>query len=121
MMLRTDRHNNPAAFTTAVAKQAGLRLHVDYSVGDAFPDNPKIHTARLLGDPVDLTLRVIDAVGYYTNAGTARWTYIAIPKFVWDTLSPHDRVRVVQFHYAHEGGTLMRIMLQQRVDSTPNV
>lgn len=108
MSARTDRHNNPAAITTDIAKQGGLVLGTDYEVGDPFTvgDNT-YHTARLLGDPIQLTIRVIDKIGYYTKSGGQRWTYIALPPFVWAALDPPTRKKVIGFHYAHEGGTEM--------------
>jgi hypothetical protein len=107
--MRTDDNNNPAAFTTDIAKQAGLILGQDYQTGTPFPP-PEDHlfTAHLLGDPVQLTIRVIDAVGYYTQSGSPRWAYISIPKFIWDSLTPPQKRDIVGFHYQHEGGTLMR-------------
>ncbi len=107
MNFRTDRNNNPAAFTTDIAAAAGLVLGKDYEVGDKFPDPSNLHTAKLLGDPIQLTIRVIDAIGYYTKAGAQRWTYIAMPKFVWDALEPPLKKRVIAFHYQHEGGTAL--------------
>lgn len=108
MSARTDRNNNPAAITTDIAKQAGLVLGTDYEIGDPFTvgDNT-YHTARLLGNPVALTIKVIDAIGYYTKSGGQRWTYIALPKFVWDSLTPELKKKVIGFHYQHEGGTEM--------------
>ncbi len=105
-MYRTDRHNNPAAFTTDIAKQAGLALNVDYVEGEPFAGG--FHTAKLLGDPIELTIRVINAVGYFTKAGGYRWTYIALPKFLWDSLDYKTRVKVIGYHYQREGGTAMK-------------
>ena|SRR5579871_6431262 len=110
--MRTDENNNPAAFTTAIAQQAGLVLGTDYVAGRPFPLSTPfgstLVTAKLLGDPVAITIRVIDAIGYYTKAGSPRWTYIALPKFVWDALTAEEKRNVIGFHYQHEGGTAMR-------------
>jgi hypothetical protein len=106
--MRTDDNRNPAAFTTDIAAQAGLVLGTDYIEGTPFPAPSNLVTAQLLGDPVDLTIRVIDAIGYYTKSGTQRWIYIAIPRFIWTTLSPTQKRDIVGFHYQHEGGTAMR-------------
>lgn len=106
--MRTDRNNNPAAFTTAIAAQAGLVKGTDYTDGDAFPAPSTLVTAKLLGDPVALTIRVIDQIGYYTQHGDPRWTYIAVPKFLWDELSPDQKRDIIGFHYLNEGGTAMR-------------
>ena len=104
---RTDRHRNPAAFTTAIAQQAGLVKGVDYSIGDAFADG-KFYTARLLGEPVTLTIRVIDVIGFYTQQGRLRWDYIGIPQELWTSLTDDQKRRVIGFMYQHEGGTEMR-------------
>ena len=106
MPTRADRNRNPAAITTDVAKDGGLVEGVDYQTGDPFTVGTRTYwTAHLLGDPVALTIRVIDTAGYYTTHGSERWTYIAMPKFVWDSLTPELKKRVIAFHYQHEGGT----------------
>ena len=107
-MTRADRHNNPAAITTDVAKQGGLVEGTDYVAGDPFPAPSTLVTAKLLGDPIQLTIRVIDKIGYYTKAGTPRWTYVSMPQFVWDTLEPPVKKKVIAFHYQHEVGTELK-------------
>jgi len=107
MKHRTDRHNNPTAFTTDIAHQAGLKLGKDYEEGDSFGDG-RYHTARLLGDPLETTIRVIDTIGFYTSKGLKRWDYIAMPDFVWGGLTYYVRRRVIGFMYQHEGGTELR-------------
>lgn len=109
-MFRTDANNNPAAFTTDIAKQAGLKLGIDYEEGDPFPSpsTSKLITARLLGDPVAITIRVIDVIGYYTQAGNPRWIYIALPKYLWRSMTLDQKRDIIGFHYMHEGGTEMR-------------
>lgn len=106
---RTDRHNSPAAITTEVAAQAKLKLGVDYEQGDKFVADGKIYyTARLLGDPIATTLRVFDAIGFYTKTGTPRWVYLAIPKSVWVLMDAKARKQTVYESYLHEGGTEMK-------------
>lgn len=100
--MRTDRHNNPAAFTTDIAKMAGLKEGVDYAVGDEFGGG-QYHTARLLGNPVDQTIKVIDNIGFYTQSGQPRWTHTAIPKNQWNGLSYQQKKSVVKQMYQHEG------------------
>ncbi len=107
-MFRTDENNNPAAFTTDIAVQAGLVLNVDYVVGTQFPAPSTLHTAKLLGDPIAVTVKVIDKIGYYTHAGARRWEYIALPHFVWSALTPDQKRDVIGFHYQHEAGVTMR-------------
>ena len=106
--MRTDNNNNPAAFTVDIAKQAGLVLGTDYVAGDPFPAPSTLVTAKLLGDPVAITIRVIDAIGYRTKAGVPRWTYICLPKFIWKSLTAAQRLDVIGYHYQNEGGTTMR-------------
>lgn len=110
MSYRTDRNNNPAAITTDIAKQAGLIEGTDYVAGDPFPAPSSLVTAKLLGDPIQLTIRVIDNIGYYTRSGAQRWTYIAIPPFVWNSLDPPTKKKVIGFHYQHEGGDAMKML-----------
>lgn len=105
--MRTDDNRNPAAFTTDLARQAGLVLGTDYVDGTPFLLPSTLKTAKLLGDPVEITIRLINAVGYYTRQGNARWAYIAMPSFVWEALNEEQKRNVVGFHYAHEGGTAM--------------
>ena len=104
--MRTDRHNNPTAFTTEVAKTADLKLGVDYTVGDPFPNNPNLYTARLIGDPIAQTIKVIDKIGFYTQSGKPRWTYInSIPQTKnWSNLSYNQKADVIKQMYAREGG-----------------
>lgn len=104
MTTRADRHNNPTAMITSIARQGGLILGKDYEEGDQFPNGVPLYTARLLHDPIELTIRVIDKVGFYNVGGAVRWIYIALPKFVWDKLGLADKMSVIKFMYQHEGG-----------------
>ncbi len=107
--MRTDEHRNPTAFTTDIAKLAGLVEGVDYERGNPFSvGTATYYTAKLLLNPIETTLRVIDNVGFYTGHGFQRWTYIGIPKFVWDSLDRPAKVKVIGFMYQHEGGTAMK-------------
>lgn len=101
--MRTDRHNNPTAFTTDIARVAGLKEGVDYTVGDPFSGG-KYHTAKLIGDPVDTTIKVIDRIGFYTQGGNQRWTHTAIAKPVWDAMNYEQKKAVIKKMYGHEGG-----------------
>ncbi len=106
---RTDTHNNPTAFTTDVAAEAHLKIESDYTQGDSFIVGGHIyHTARLIGDPIALTIRVIDALSFATKIGTSRWGYIEMPKFTWDLLTAPQKRDVIGWMYQREGGTAMR-------------
>lgn len=104
---RTDRHNNPTAFTTDVAKTAGLIEGRDYVAGDPFPDNPNLRTARIIGDPIATTIKVIDRIGFTTASGKQRWSYINIPKATWDQYAPEQKRQVIAQMYKREGGTTL--------------
>ncbi len=107
-MYRTDENNNPTAITVDVARDAGLLEGVDYVGGTRFPAPSLEVTAKLLGDPVAITVKVIDRIGYYTGHGAERWVYIGIPDFVWHALTADQKRDVIGFHYLHEGGVEMK-------------
>ncbi len=107
--MRTDAHRNPTAFTTDIAKAAGLVEGVDYERGQPFQaGSATYYTAKLLLNPIETTLRVIDTIGFYTKTGLQRWIYIGIPKFIWDALDRPTKVKVIGFMYHNEGGTAMK-------------
>lgn len=103
MSFRTDRNNNPVAFTTDIAKQGGLILGTDYTEGEPF-DNGRFHTAKLLGDPIALTIQVIDRIGFFTSTGAQRWTYIRFPNADWQKLSFYGKKEIIHLMYHNEGG-----------------
>jgi hypothetical protein len=106
--MRTDENNNPAAFTVDIARQADLVPGTDYEPGTPFPAPSTLVTAKLLGDPVAITIRVIDAISYFTKSGSPRWTYAAIPAYVWSSWVFEQKRDMVGYHYRHEGGTAMK-------------
>lgn len=107
--MRTDENNNPTAFTTTLAAQGHLIPGTDYVEGTPFSVNgDPYYTAKLLGDPIEITKRLIDAVGFYTKGGTQRWVYIAMPSFVWRLLNDDAKRDVIGFMYRREGGSEMR-------------
>jgi len=106
--MRTDRHNNPTAFTTDIAKQAGLKEGVDYEVGDPFPNNPNLKTATILGDPIATTIKVIDKIGFQTASGKQRWSYINMPKSQWDGMTYQQKKNTIAKMYTNEGGSQLK-------------
>jgi len=107
-VFRTDKHRNPTAFIVELAKEAGLELDKDYHVGDPFNVNGHTyHTAYIIGDILETTLKVIDKCGFYTKGGYIRWIYIGMPKWVWDKLDKNEKKTIIAFMYKHEGGTEM--------------
>lgn len=106
---RTDRNNNPTAFTTDMAKEAGLTEGIDYSTGDSFESNGKtFYTAKLIGDPVAKTLYVINNLGFYTKMPDKRWDYIGIPYLLWNSLTDKQKEYTIGIMYDNEGGTTMK-------------
>lgn len=106
--MRTDENNNPAALTTDVAKQAGLIEGVDYIQGTPFKSfNHVYYTAKFLKDPVDLTIKVIDKIGFMTNNGLhPRWEYTSdLIKKMWGMLSYPQKILIIADMYKHEGGS----------------
>jgi hypothetical protein len=114
---RTDRHDNPTAFTTDVAEQAKLELDVDYEQGSPFTvidrDAPggkrTLYTATLLGgDPVATTIAVIDNLGFYTENGDPRWGSVpTIPEIEdWDDLDSDGKAAIIQKMYEWENAGL---------------
>lgn len=103
---RTDRHNNPTAFTTDIAKIAGLKEGVDYVKGDPFSGG-RYFTAKLLGDPIATTIKVIDKIGFKTQSGGNRWTYTdSIPATKnWSKLSFGQKLEVLDQMYKKENGS----------------
>src|ERR1022692_1700603 len=107
-MFRTDKNNNPTAFTTDIAKEAGLTEGPDYVQGDPFMvGSQTFFTAKLIGDPLRLTIRVIDKLGFRVGSDPfkARWTYINIPYDIWKGLMTHEKALVIADMYHCEGGT----------------
>jgi len=100
--MRTDRHANPTAFTTDIAKLAGLKEGVDYVAGDPF-SNGQFKTAKLLKDPVKTTIQVIDKIGFFTQNGKQRWSHTAIPQSQWNKMSYEQKKNVVKQMYQKEG------------------
>lgn len=111
IVARTDRHNNPTAFTTDVARQAGLVYGIDYIAGDPFTvDGVTYYTAKLLGDPIELTIKVIDKLGFRTASGKPRWSHTVVDSDVWASLSKQQKIKIIHEMYKKEGGTQLETL-----------
>ena len=122
MSFRTDRNNNPTAFTTDIAIEAGLVQGRDFVQGDPFSPSGNInyvdgqpvgrvfYTAKLTGDPISLTIGVIDRIGFRVGSDPykPRWTYINLPYDLWQGLTSAQKRQVIGDMYACEGGTAMK-------------
>ncbi len=86
----------------------GLTQGVDYVQGDPFTtaSGQTLYTAKLLGDPIETTIRGLDNAGLYTVSGAPRWSYLdKIPDAKnWDNLDYDQKVEVVKQMYKFEGG-----------------
>lgn len=113
MSFRTDRHNNPTAFTTDIAKEGGLVEGTDYSVGESFDvGNSTFYTARLLHDPVELTVQVIDKIGFWNRFNQPRWIYVRMPSWVWSTFTFRQKKDFIAYMYRNEGGTELKNLFE---------
>jgi hypothetical protein len=103
--MRTDRNMNPTAFTTDIAKQAWLVEWVDYVVGDKFPWSSNLYTAKLIWDPIETSIRVIDSIWFKTKWGANRWTYtdkLWLNNDTWSKMSPTDKATAIKKMYQQE-------------------
>ena len=111
MSFRTDRNNNPTAFTTAIAIEGGLVQGRDFVQGDENEAAEHVYyTAKLIGDPISLTIGVIDRIGFRVGSDPykPRWTYINLPYDLWQGLTTAQKRQVIGDMYACEGGTAMK-------------
>lgn len=107
--VRTDRHNNPTAMTTGVAKAGGLVEGVDYEQGMPFTgsDGKTYYTANIKGDGLEKTIKVIDKAGFKLADGTPRWSYIKNPDEMetrWKTMSKQEKYDFIQEMNKYEEG-----------------
>lgn len=115
--MRTERNNNPTAMTTDMAKMLGWVLGVDYEIWDEFvtQDNRTLYTAKLIGDPIETTIKLIDRWianwidPFYRSNWQARWTYIWklwLSKSIWSKMSHDQKVKAVYNMLKHEGWSM---------------
>jgi len=110
-MYLTDLNNNPTAMTTDVAAEGGLQYGPDYDRGTIFSgsDGRSYYIASfVLGDPVPHTIQVIDKIGFFTKHGQRRWSYVNLPKYIWDSFTDEQKRDFIGFMYQNEGGEALR-------------
>lgn len=113
---RTDRHRNPLAITTDVARQGGLQESVDFTQGDPFlgKDGRTYYTANILtSDPMQTMVDVFDKIGFTTQSGGNRFDYLDGRKAdaFWATLSNEQKLEEVAKQYMEKekgSGELLR-------------
>ena len=126
--MRTERNNNPTAMTTDVAKSLWLVLWVDYEIWDSFvtSDWTTLYTARLIGDPIETTIKALD--NWATNPNThafytAKWwqrrSHTAMSDEKWLSLTDEQKRQVIYDMLKREWGNMdnMTYYLNQGVSS----
>lgn len=122
---RTDRNNNPTAMTTDVARSLGLVEGRDYIVGDKFPGNSNLYTAKIIGDPIQVTIKGLDNAAqtgkgaFRTAGGKPRWSYINMSDQEWLSKTPEQKAETVKTMYQREGGSGQLAGVTPKTD-TPN-
>lgn len=107
---RAKRNNNPTAMTTDVAKQGWLILWKDYKQWEPFTwANGKIYyTAKLLWDAYELTTRVIDKIGFQTQAWWDRRTYLSrlwLWEWGWGNIAGYTNNQIATLEKAFKATT----------------
>ena len=119
--MRTERNNNPTAMSTDVAKMLWGVLGVDYEIWDSWTsaDWRVYYTAKLIGDPIETTIRLIDrwiANGidpFYRANWQGRWSYISkigITKAKWQQMSPAEKAEIIKKMLQYEGGSMENML-----------
>lgn len=109
--MRTERNNNPTAMTTDVAKTLWMVEWVDYIVWDKFQDS-NLHTARLLWDPIETTIRAFDNAAakgiwiFYTQWWKQRWSHTAMTNEQWKKLTDEQKRNVIYAMLQREWGNM---------------
>lgn len=119
--MRTERNNNPTAMTTDVAKMLWWELGVDYEIWDPFTTASwqTLYTAKLIGDPIETTIRLIDrwiANGidpFYRSNWQWRWSYISkiwVTKDKWLKMTDAEKADVIAQMLKHEWGSMENML-----------
>lgn len=122
--MRTERNNNPTAMTTDVAKTLWMVEWVDYIVWDKFP-NSNLHTARLLWDPIETTIRAFDNAAakgiwiFYTQWWKQRWSHTAMTNEQWKKLTDEQKRNVIYAMLQREWGNMNNMSYYYEQWSTP--
>lgn len=122
--MRTERNNNPTAMTTDVAKTLWMVEWVDYIVWDKFPDS-NLHTARLLWDPIETTIRAFDNAAakgiwiFYTQWWKQRWSHTAMTNEQWKKLTDEQKRNVIYAMLQREWGNMNNMSYYYEQWSTP--
>ena len=111
--MRTERNNNPTAMTTDMAKMLWWELGVDYEIWDSFVwgDWKTYYTAKLIWDPIETTIRLIDRWiengidPFYRANWQPRWSYmdkIWVNKDKWKRFTREQKEIAIKRMLEHE-------------------
>ncbi len=114
---RAERNNNPTAMTTDMAKMLWWVLWQDYEIWDEFIwwDGKTYYTAKLIWDPIETTIRLIDRWianwidPFYRKNWQPRWSYIWtlwLSKSIWNKLNNEQKRTMVYKMLKHEWGNM---------------
>ena len=116
---RTERNNNPTAMITAYAKELGGVLWEDYEIGDSFIWTDKnwnpitLYTARLIGDPVEKTIELLDR---WLANGMPNifkwWTYASelwLNNNVWRNATEGEKRKIIEKMLKREWGNMAKM------------
>ena len=115
--MRTERHNNPTAMTTDVAKTLWLVEWVDYTKWDPFVTSTwaTLYTANFLWDPIETTIKALDTAianwkkAFYTDKWGQRWSHTAMSNDEWNKLSTEEKRNVVLSMLQREWGDINKM------------
>lgn len=118
--MRSERNNNPTAMITAYAKQLWGIEWVDYVQWDSFTSVDEnwvehtYYTAKLLGDPIDTTIRLIDRWvdnNVKKNVFSA-WSYadqLWMTNDKWKNMSREEKEALILKMLQHEGWDISKM------------
>lgn len=109
--MRTDRHNNPTALMfegfDQMLSSIGYREGIDFARGDAFPENPNLHTIAFDSSEkgIQAAVDIIDNFSFFTQSGAPRWVHTAMPQEQWNLMDTQQKRDVIKEMYKREGGS----------------
>lgn len=109
---RTERNNNPTAMITDYAKMLWGVLWEDYEIGDSFLDSKwnKLYTAKLIGDPIEKTIELLDRwlANWLPNI-FVWWSYaqeLWLNNNVWKNATDWEKRKIIEKMLKREWGSM---------------
>jgi len=129
--MRTERNNNPTAMITAYAKQLWGIEWVDYVQWDSFTSTDEnwvthtYYTAKLIGDPIDKTIELIDrwvANNAKQNVFSA-WSYakdLWMTNEKWKNMDREEKEALILKMLQHEWWDITKMAYYNQWDTASN-